>query len=459
MAGIGFQLNKILARGSYTSKAEAYAYAGVIGSGSWMVTMISLGLLGLILTGIGDPDDMPVLFISISLIFAVTLVLTGPVQMVLTRYAADQEFYQRTDTTFPAFIQCLSWTALGAAVTGLTIFGIFVPGSWLFRLSAAMSLVLVASTWITGVLLTSIKRYHSVLLAYFLGCTVSLAAAWSLYILLGKDGAMLGVAIGQAVLLLILCGIIFKEMGSSAAAPPGFFSYFVKYWDLALGGLLYNLGIWADKFLYWWCDPGSQQVAGILYSSPIYDRVVCFSFLTIIPGMAVFLLKLETDFAFKHQVYYQHVLRKATLSQLLEHKEGMIEALRNGLVQMLKVQGTFTVILIALQDQVSAILGLGAVQSSVFQISLIGVFFMVFFLALLTVLYYLDKRRLAMYCCLGFTLANTLFTYLAILGGERWFGAGFLVASAAAVLISVFLVNRCLNNLDYDTFASQSIYG
>jgi uncharacterized membrane protein len=219
------------------------------------------------------------------------------------------------------------------------------------------------------------------------------------------------------------------------------------------------LGIWIDKFLYWWCDPGSQQLAGILYSSPIYDRVVCFSFLTIIPGMAVFLLKLETEFAFKHQLYYQHVLRKATLSQLLEHKAGMIEALRMGLIQMLKVQGVFTVVLIGLQDQVSALLGFGAVQTAVFQLSLIGVFLMVFFLALLTVLYYLDKRRQAMYCCIGFTLANALFTYLAILGGDRWIGLGFLLASGGAVLAAAFLVNRSLNNLDYDTFTSQSLYG
>jgi uncharacterized membrane protein len=126
---------------------------------------------------------------------------------------------------------------------------------------------------------------------------------------------------------------------------------------------------------------------------------------------------------------------------------------------MLKVQGVFTLVLIGLREPVSAVLGFGAVQSAVFQVSLIAVFLLVFFLGLLTVLYYLDKRRQAMYCCLLFAFSNALFTGMGILGGDRWFGTGFLLACGLSVLVSAIYVNRFLKNVDYDTFTSQPLYG
>ncbi|MCC5731022.1 exopolysaccharide Pel transporter PelG, partial [Klebsiella pneumoniae] len=68
------------------------------------------------------------------------------------------------------------------------------------------------------------------------------------------------------------------------------------YPSLVAVGLLYNLGIWADKFMFWFFPPTSQPIIGHLRASLIYDLPVFLSYLSIIPSMAVFLVRIETDF-------------------------------------------------------------------------------------------------------------------------------------------------------------------
>ncbi|MFS9669432.1 exopolysaccharide Pel transporter PelG, partial [Klebsiella pneumoniae] len=68
------------------------------------------------------------------------------------------------------------------------------------------------------------------------------------------------------------------------------------YPSLMLIGLLYNLGIWLDKFMFWYAPGTGQQVFGPLNASVIYDIPVFLAYLGIIPGMAVFLVRIETDF-------------------------------------------------------------------------------------------------------------------------------------------------------------------
>ena len=68
------------------------------------------------------------------------------------------------------------------------------------------------------------------------------------------------------------------------------------YPSLMLIGLLYNLGIWIDKFMFWYYPDTSEQIIGPLRASVIYDLPVFMAYLSIIPGMAVFLVRIETDF-------------------------------------------------------------------------------------------------------------------------------------------------------------------
>lgn len=459
MAGIGFELNKIVQRRGYTSLLQAYAYAGLIGSGPWLMAVISLGLLGTIFTRWTHFGDVRLFFVSISVIYGFTLVLTGPIQMVLTRYTADQEFTKTEEKIFPAFVFSLGWTALLFGIFGFVFFFFLVPGPEVFRLSAAFLMVIVASIWITGIFLTAMKNYKAVLWSFALGGACSFAGALALGQQFGLSGAMFGFAFGHLLLLVNLISNVYREVGNHQIADFSFLRQYRTYWDLALGGLLYNLGMWIDKFLFWWMDPAAEVVGGILRASPIYDRVVYFSFLTAIPGMAVFLLKLETEFAARNHEFFQLVLKKGTLSQIEAARDATIAALREGFLLLVKIQGLFTLLLLLSSGKILPFFGLSAVQAGVFQIALLGIFLLVLFMAMLTVLYYLDKRRDALVCCAVFAGTNLVVTAATIFAGQRWFGLGFLVASAISLALAATRVNYRLANLDYETFTSQPIHG
>ena len=174
--------------------------------------------------------------------------------------------------------------------------------------------------------------------------------------------------------------------------------------------------------------------------------------------MAVFLLKVETEFATKNQLFCQHVLKKGTLRQIRQIKQELIESLRDGVLLLVKVQGFFTAFLIVSSDQIMERLHFGAVQAGVLQVSLVGLFLLVIFLALQTILFYLDKRFDAMLCCLVFSVVNGTFTTLSISVGERLYGVGFLIAAAVTVVMAALMVNHHLKDLEYDTFAMQPLY-
>jgi polysaccharide biosynthesis protein PelG len=459
MAGIGFELRKLLAKPGYLNTLRAYGYAALISSGPWVLSIVSLALLGIVCRGMASDKQMELVFAAVTYVYALSLILTGPVQMVLTRYAADQYFSHRTAKIFPAIMTTLAFTSFLSAVIGLVLFVGFVPAPLLFQLSSACLLVLVTSIWVMTVALTASKNYHGVLISFMSGYALSFLAAWTCTLWLGPSATMLGMVAGHFVLLLLLVRITFKEIGEVEVKNFEVFGYFRKYRDLAFCGLFYNLGIWIDKILFWFISSDRKQVSGILYTSPDYDQVVYLSFLTIVPGMAVFLLTLETGFATHYEQFVKRVLGKGTLEQITEAKEGMVKALRAGFGQLIKIQGGVTLLLIIFADRLLPMVGLGAVQGGSFQITTLGVFLLVLFLSQMTILFYLGKLRDAMICCLVFALINGTVTAWSIYTGEQWYGVGFLMASAAAVTLAATRVNRHLDQLEYDTFTSQSIHG
>ena len=54
MAGIGFELRRLLRKNTLLWLVEAYAYAGIIGSGPWVFSILGILLIGLVsASGVG----------------------------------------------------------------------------------------------------------------------------------------------------------------------------------------------------------------------------------------------------------------------------------------------------------------------------------------------------------------------------------------------------------------------
>ncbi len=458
MAGIGFRLTKLMQRRTLAGGMQAYAYAALIGSGPWVLSMVTLALLGVVLARTGNAKELDVFFVAVTHICAFSLVATGPLQLLLSRYAADCVYSKQEEKIFPSLLGGLGLVLLGNGIVGYIFFVGFVPAPPAFQLAATGVLMVISAIWIGAVYITAVRDYGAVLRCFALGYAVSFVAGWMLTILAGVAGTMIGFLIGQIVLLLAIVRVIYREFGIVGAPSFAFLAYFKRHRALAGCGLVYNLGIWIDKPLHWWLSPHSYQVAGALYSSPLYDQAVFLSFLSVAPGMAVFLLTLETTFAGRYTEFFRLVVEKGTLGEILRTKAEMVDAIRDGLGRLVKFQGAVTLALIVGAERLLQSLGLGAVQTLVFQVTLLGVCLLVLFLALLTVLFYLDRLRAALACCGAFAAVNLIVTIAGLMADERWYGMGFTAAAAAATVLAGGFVNHAMRRLEYETFTSQPLY-
>src|SRR5262245_10028111 len=92
MAGVGFVLRKLTARGDLLGLAGGYLHASVSSSGGWLFTILTLSAITFFGPRFANYDDLSNFRLIVVYNFAFSLVLTGPLTMVLTRYLSDRIF-------------------------------------------------------------------------------------------------------------------------------------------------------------------------------------------------------------------------------------------------------------------------------------------------------------------------------------------------------------------------------
>lgn len=136
MAGIGFQLRKILAKDRYSATLRAYVYAGMISSGPWVLSIVSVMVIGLLSLGYLVPaKEVGQFLISVTYLMAGSLILTGGLQLFFTRYVSDRLFEKRYDIILPNLLGVLlSVTLIAAAFAFAIIVLFFVETSVQYRI-------------------------------------------------------------------------------------------------------------------------------------------------------------------------------------------------------------------------------------------------------------------------------------------------------------------------------------
>lgn len=455
MAGIGFELRKLLRRESYTGLLQAYGFASIIGSGPWVLSILGVMLIGVISIGLVFPAIKIIQFlVSVTYLMAASLIFTGFFQLMFTRYVADRLFENKNDIILANLIGVLTLITIVGGVLGLFILFMFFSQDINYKILMLSSFITLSNIWIVVVFLSGMKAYKLLLGVFFVGYSITVVAALALEIY-GLHGLLLGFLIGQVVLLFLMLGMVIYEYPSEHLISFDFLNKKKIYISLLFTGFLYNFGIWVDKFIFWFTPVTSEQVIGPLRASVIYDIPIFLAYLSIIPGMAVFLVRMETDFAEAYNNFYTSVREGDTLEHIERLKDEMVLTIRQGIYEIFKVQGITVVLLYLLGEKILAFIGISPLYVHLFQIDIVAVGVQVLLLAILNVLFYLDFLMIAFSLCLLFVAANTLFTYITIELGPQFYGYGFAVALVLTSLIGLVLISRKLDRLEYETFMIQ----
>ena len=457
MAGIGFELRRLTARRDFAGWTRAFASAAVISAGPWIISIFSLMALNWLLQEMVRPDELRLFTSSITHVYALALVITGPIQFVLTRYTSDCLSEKRRDAIFPSFLGALLLISIAATALGGAFFILLVPAPAACQVCATALFVHVACIFIASTYLSALREYNLIVFAFFIGYGIGVAGALGLGLRYGLVGAMSGFLAGHSVLFLLLANAVHREFGSGKGSWFGFLRAFFRFPELMLCGLFYNLAIWIDKFLFWWFSQSKVQIAGALRAAPDYDLAIHLSLLSIAPGMAIFFLQVETAFSERYHQFFDAVRNARPLHEISTARHGIILSLRDGFDRLVKVQGLTTALLVVFADRVGALFQIGYVQTGIFRITLFGALLLVVFLAALTVLFYFDDRRGALLCSLVFFSANTILSVATLLKNEAWYGFGFVTAAALALALAAVRLNARLGDLEYHTFTAQGV--
>ncbi len=458
MAGVGLMLRRLDPHDSFGGWIRVYGAAALISSGPWLLSILGILVVGLFAQSrVEDSGDVAAFQTSVTYLFAGSLVLTGALQFLFTRYVADRLFEGNRGTVAPGVFGTLLLVTVAALLVAVPILGLSFHGtSRTYRLLMAMGLVVMSNIWMLVILLTGLKLYRAVVLAFALAYAVVLGGA-ALLVDFGLEGLLLSFVGGQALLMFVLLAVILIEYDSERFVAFEFLDRPKIHLDLAWTGLFYNLAVWVDKFLFWMHPETGQTVIGPLRASVVYDVPIFLAYLTIVPGMAVFLVRVETDFAELYDAFYGMVRDGAPLADIERTRDRMIETVRQGIYEILKVQGITLALCFLFAPKVLALLGISSHYLGLFFVDAVGVAAQVLFLAVLNVIFYLDQRRIALVSCLAFVILNLVLTLVTQALGPDFYGYGFTLSGILVVLGGLAALSRRMEHLVRETFMLQSV--
>lgn len=460
MAGIGFELQRVLRKGGIGSLIQV-AFAGVmIVAGPWLMSIAGIFLISHFAAPALQEGQR--LFISIVVYcYAFSLILFGGFHYLFTRVVADQIYEEKNREagasllTFSAGVVVVSIVVAWAALSRIDVG--FLAHPVLFRSSSVGLFASINLLWIMMIFVSLLKKFTGILLSYLSGMAVSVVAAVALGGRWELGGAMAGFASGQLLAALFLAAQLLRKYRPAGFArlPRILGTYFSRYRFLFLSGLLYFWGIWVDKIVFW-SGFGSGSDGTFLRLYDAYDVPVYLASLTMIPGLVYFVVVLETDFYLKLMDFLKS-LQNRTLFRIQECKYALRGGMNRGILEQSLFQGIITLALALVAGRLLPVLGVSATAAGVFRVLLIAVYFHFLLLTLITFLLYMELFFAAFLGSLIFFGLNLLGSLaIVVLHFPAANGYSYLVSAVIASAVSYAFADNGARRLDRTILARYS---
>jgi len=451
MAGIGFELQKVLKGGGIASLFKVALAGIVIVAGPWLISIVGIFFLNRF-AGFALTEASELFMAAIVYSYAFSLSLFGGIHYIFTRYISDLIYLRKEGravaTLLLTMVLFIIMTAILSSVAVYFIKTESISSLLLYKVSAVFLFIVINLIWLVMMFITLLKKYMTIFLVYLSGMGISFVSVYFLGSTYKLGGALAGFTAGQLYILLFLLFLIVKSYkpGNIWIEFKPLLQYFSKYKYLFLAGFFYSAGIWIDKITLWILIGSSVKGTYLQLFEP-YDITVYFTNLTIIPGLVYFMVFSETDF-YSTLRKFLLIIEKSTLSRIREEKYKLIRTMNRSIYEQSFFQGVISLGLIIMAPVINSSLLSNLSDSVTLRIVLAAVFFHLFFLTVITFLFYVEMYREAFFSTLLFFIMNISLTIILAYVQFPYYGAGYLAASFCASLLSFFFLKSGVKNLD-----------
>ena len=461
MAGIGFELKKLFHRKGLVAMVRAYGYAGVICTGPMLLgILLQFGVLAVSGWWHVPRADQNLLVCMINYTLLFSLTVTSFFSMPVTRYLADMLYEEQEQTILPSF-----WGSSSLMlVLGCTLYGLFLLVSGATLLQGLLCLWLFAEmivNWNAMSLLTALKDYRSVLIAFAAAVGTAFGAG-ALLVLLARapalEGFLFAVALGYGVMLMLDVWRLCRYFPDRQGSPWLFLRWVDRFLPLALTGLCTDIGLFAHLVLVW-LGPIGVQVKGLFYGAPYYDVPALLAFLSILTTTVNFVVSVEVQFYPRYRTYYSLFNDGGVVGDIKAAEEEMLAVLNRELYYTALKQLFTTAAVISLETLVLGYLPLGFndLMHGCLRTLCAGYgLYAVGNTVLLILLYFTDYKG-ALGAAAAFAVLAGGGTALSLRFDPAFYGFGFLAGAAVLFLAALLRLDWFTRNLPYRILGQQPV--
>jgi len=370
----------------------------------------------------------------VNVAYGVALIVGGPIQIVISRYAADRMYERQLRAIAAPFCRGLAATfpicAVLAAVALLAL-GLPPPAAlWGAVLSAS-----VGAQWTALSVGNGLCSPMLVLGSVGAGSALSFALAATLVAFagLGVPGYLFGLITGQVLTLAILLAGILRALPDEADEGARLLPAFRDYAALAGSGLVFNASLSVDKLVAWSLVGGE--------TAAMHAGASTIAWFSAIPCLAWIFVEVETTFHRRVRAFYLNLEAGASLHELrlgiraLEHEAARL------LAGAISVQAGVSAFLLLAADPLSEWLGLPSSAVLPYRLLLIAAGAQTVGLLGIILLYYFDLRREACLAAVSILTGVATITAVASVYGLPP-SAGTALGCALGALVTWHLVFR-----------------
>ncbi len=455
MAGIGFALRRLAQQDTLNASLRSQVHAAAVTSGPWLFTVLALAGVELFGAGFLEREELRVFSVVIIYNFAFSLVISGPVVLVVTRHLADKIYARDVEGAPGMLLGALCVLFAMQAVVGVPFYFLAVEMTAGERLLALAGFFLVGGIWLVSAFLSALKSYGSITAAFGFGMATAYALATLLAPRYGAPGMLAGFTAGLAVLFFGLTARVLAEYPYRATDPFGFLPAILRYWEFVLFGFFYNAAIWVDKWIMWFA-PGRMVIAGSMPSHPTYDGAMFLASLSMAPAAALFLIVVETRFFESYLRFYRSIAGHGTAQEIRRNHWEILRVLTEGFRNVAVLQAAVCCLFIMAAPGLIGMARGGLELVPTFRFGVHGALFHTLLLFVIAIISYFDLRGVLLAVSIVFFVLNASLTWMVMELGIGYSGYGYFLAALLTLAFAYAMAARCILRLPYMTFIANN---